>query len=212
MTSLRSDISFIARTLGSAIRRILGETFRIIADTLLYQKQEPMEAPPAPVATPTQAPTQAFVRVKPKRNSIKSVKAAQKVTSIDPPPEVDEPVKPPKVRNRSGYLAKEHGAYKIAAIAILKVFLYNQEAGPRLSVPELYKILDNTSTDSTIRTACKTMVEDQIFDTIHEDGARSAVYWVKDEVAARNHLAYLESVTPKLPTSEEGGEPEASLN
>jgi hypothetical protein len=210
MTSLRSDISFIARTLGSAIRRILGETFRIIADTLLYQKQEPMEAPPAPVATP--APTPAPVRVKPKGHSIKSVKASPKVTSIDPPLEVDEPVKPPKVRNRSGYLAKEHGAYKIAAIAILKVFLYNQEVGPRLSVPELYKILDNTSTDSTIRTACKTMVEDQIFDTIHEDGARSAVYWVKDEVAARDHLAYLESVTPKLPTSEEGGEPEASLN
>lgn len=207
MSSLRSDVRFIAKTLGRAIRQILGETFRQLSDYLLYRKQEPVEATPAPSPVATPAP----VRVKAKASSKSHLKVSQKQPArIDPPSEVDEPEKPPKVRNRSGYLAKEHGSYKVAAIGILRVFL--QEAGQRLSVPELHKLLNKTSTDSTIRTACKTMVEDQIFDTVHEDGARSAVYWVKNVDAACNHLTYLESVTPTLPTSEESGEPETSLN
>jgi len=207
MSSLRSDIRFIAKTLGGAIRQILGETFRIIADTLLYRKQVPMEAPPAPVSPPVKKVETSTTRPR------KSKATPRQAVSHEPPPEVVElPEKPPKVRNRSGYLAKEHGSYKIAATGILKVLIFGQDQGQRLSVPELHKLLNKTSTDSTIRTACKTMVEDQIFDTVHEEGARAAVYWIKDEVAARNHLVYLESVTPKLPTSEEGGEPEPSLN
>lgn len=201
--SLRNDIKFVAMTLGGAIRQILGEAFRQLADYLLGKEEphpsEVQEATPVKVETPS-------VRTR------RSVNTSRKqVISRHPPPDVVQPDKPIKVRDRSGYLAKEHGSYKIAAIAILKVFL-NQEAGKRLSVPELYKLLNNTSTDSTIRTACKTMVEDQIFDTVHEDGARSAVYWVKDIDAASNHLANLEAVAPKLPVSNEGGEPETSLN
>ena len=208
MSSLRSDVRFIAKTLGKAIRQILGETFRIIADTLLYRKQEPIEAPPSP------APVAPPVNVEKSTTSSRKSKAPQRQTlSHEPPPVLVElPEKPPKVRNRSGYLAKEHGSYKVAAIGILRVFLHDQEANHRLSVPELHKLLNKTSTDSTIRTACKTMVEDQIFDTVHEEGARSAVYWVKNVDAACNHLTYLESVTPILPTSEESGEPETSLN
>jgi hypothetical protein len=198
--SLRSDISFIARTLGEAIRQILGETFRVLADTLL-QKQEPVVDPQAPPIAPIRVET-------PHTRTRKAIRAV--ASNPEPLPDSDPIEKPIRIRDRSMYVPKDHGSFKISAIAILKVFL--QGEGQRLSVPELHKILEETSSESTIRTSCKTMVEDHILGTIREEGARSAMYWVIDEKAARQYLAQLEAVAPKLPTSDESGEPQASLN
>lgn len=199
--SLKSDISFIARTLGGAIRQILGETFRILADTLLYRKQEPPAPPDPPVRVET-----------PAVHSRKAVRASSRqIFSHNPPPEVEQPEKPVKIRDRSSYNPKNHNGYKIAAIGTLRTLLSNDVRLSRLSAPALHKI-NQDSTDSTIRTACKTMVKDGILATEYDNDVRSDVYWILNRELAVGHLTELESVTPKLPTSEEGGESESSLN
>jgi len=196
--SLRSDISFIARTLGGAIRQILGEAFRIVADTLLYRKQEPTEAPPAPP-----------VRVEaPVARSRRSVTVARRqVISHEPPPEV---TKPQKVRDRSNYNPRDHGQFKVAAIGILQTLM--DGGNVPMSVPALDKVLPN-STDSMIRTACKTMVEDKVLAGKFEDSVRSVVYWVEDNLElVTSYLTQLRENAPELPTSNEGGEPQPSLD
>jgi len=193
--SLRSDVWFVTSLIGSAIRQILGETFRTLADYLLKEHQ--VVPPPEPIkveATPVR-----------QRRTTKTA-PQREVISQEPPPEVV--VKATKPRDRSKYNPKDHGPYKIAAIGILKTLLENEV---RLSVPNLAKI-HTTSTDSSIRTACKTMVRDLILATEYDDEVKSDVYWVDDPKAARDHLAELEAVAPALPPSNEPGEPEASLN
>jgi hypothetical protein len=69
----------------------------------------------------------------------------------------------------------------------------------------LTRELKNTkteSTETTIRTACKTLVEDGIFDRVLDEHVNSVVYWVRDLDAARKLLAELEANPPYLPTED----------
>lgn len=191
--SLRNDVWFVTSLIGSAIRQILGETFRTLADYLLREFKE---------VPPPEPPKGEIAPVRQKR----SHKSKREAIDQEPPPEVV--VKAPKPRDRSKYNPKDHGPYKISAIGILKTLL-GRESG--LSVPALAKI-HTTSTDSSIRTACKTMVEDGILATEYSGKVNSNIYWIKDQNAAQTHLAELEASAPTLPTSEESREPEASLN
>lgn len=190
--SLRSDVTFVTTLIVGAIRQILGETFRTLADYLLRDK-----VPPPPETIKVE-PTPVHPRQKATPQRV--------VINCAPPPEVL--VKASKPRDRSKYNPKEHGQYKIAAIGILKTLLEN---GSRLSAPALAKIHTN-STDSTIRTACKTMVKDGILTTEYDENSKSDVYWVVDLNAARVHLAELEASAPVLPPSDESREPQASLD
>lgn len=192
--SLRSDVTFVTTLILGAIRQILGETLRTMADYLLKNPQvvPPPEPPKVEVAPVHQRRTH---KATPQREPI----------SQESPPEVL--TKPTKPRDRSKYNPKDHGPYKIAAIGILQIL----SVSGRLSVPALAKGLPN-STDSSIRTACKTMVKDGILATEFSSDARSNVYWIADREATRIHLAELEESAPLLPTSNESGEPETSLN
>ena len=193
--SLKSDVWFMTSLIGKLLRQILGETLRTLADYLLREEPipEPVKAQPAPNR---------------KKGSPKS-RARLEVINNDPPPEViGEPEKPAKVRDRSNYNPKDHNGYKIAAIGVLRILLNN---GTKFSAPALHKIHQNIS-DSTIRSACKIMVEDGLLDTELDKGINSAVYWILNHEAAHKHLMELEAVAPSLPTSNEPGEPEASLN
>lgn len=193
--SLRSDVTFVTTLILGAIRQVLGETFRTLADYLLKKSTvvPPSEPPQVEVAPVRQRRTQ---KAAPHREPI----------SQDPPPEVV--VKATKPRDRSRYNPKDHGPYKIAAIGILKILLGSET---RLSVPALARV-HTTSTDSSIRTACKAMVKDGILATEYDSNVKSDVYWVDDEKAATAHLAELEAVAPSLPPSNEPGESETSLN
>jgi hypothetical protein len=193
--SLRSDVWFVTSLIGSAIRQILGETFRHLADYLLREDQSATTATEVNVEVPKTPP-----RTRHKATT------QREVISQEPPPDVE--VKPAKPRDRSKYRPKEHGQYKVAAVGILRTLLSNDV---RLSAPELHKINKN-STDSTIRTACKTMVSDGLLATELDTKKNSDVYWVLNREAAQLHLTELEAVAPVLPTSEESGEPQPSLN
>jgi hypothetical protein len=193
--SLRSDVWFVTTLIGSAIRQILGETFRQLADYLLHEDQSDTPTTEVKVDLP-KTPPRTRHKAAPQRE----------VISQEPPPDVD--FKPAKPRDRSKYKPKEHGQYKVAAIGILRTLLSNDV---RLSAPELHKI-DNNSTDSTIRTACKTMVSDGLLATELDTKKNSDVYWVFNREAAQLHLTELEAVAPVLPTLEESGESETGLN
>jgi hypothetical protein len=182
--SLRNDIKYVLTTLGEAFRQILGTTFRTLADYLLQDSKDGPRAPEEP-KPPTSVASQDL-------------------------PEVELEAKPSKPRDRSKYNPKEHGQYKIAAIGVLKTLL-SMPPGFRASAPALAKMLPN-STDSTIRTACKTMVTDGLFETTFDDSIRSCVYWVYNVKAATLYLSELESTTPALPVSDEARESETSLN
>lgn len=184
--SLRSDVRFVATVIVGAIRQILGETCQALADYLLQAKLDtPVEAPREVTTRPK------HVRVVHRRETI----------SPEPPPEVPEPdVKPKRPRDRSLYNPKDHGPYKIASIGILTVLF--EELSPKMSVPALAKILI-TSTDSSIRTACKTMVKDGILSVEYDSGVRSDVYWIRDSSLARSHLTELKESAPMLPQTSE---------
>lgn len=194
--SLRNDVTYVTTLILGAIRQILGETLRTVADYLLKESSTVVPPPETPKVEVSPARQRRSSKAAPHREPI----------SQDPPPEVA--VKPPKPRDRSNYNPKEHGPYKIAAIGILGTLLENES---RLAVPALARIL-TSSTDSSIRTACKTMVKDGLLATAYDEVVRSAVYWVEDQSAARSHLAELEASAPTLPQSNESGESETSLN
>jgi hypothetical protein len=185
--SLRNDIKFVV----SLICQSLGDIFRQLADYFSL----PEDAPTPPREAPPP------VRPRP------SIRIRKQSISRKPPPEVlgsDSDVvmgvRPPKVRDRSRYNAKEHGQYKISALGILKVLLADESR--RASAPEIAKELMNTkleSTESTIRSACKIMVSDGILDGVQD--LKYFVYWIKDSAAARQYLAELEANAPTLPES-----------
>ena len=197
--SLRSDVWFVTTLIGKSLRQILGETLRTLADYLLHEEKvvttpEPIkvqkETSPTPIRTP-----------RPKGPY--KPRARLEVIGNDPPPEVSEgPEKPARVRDRSGYNPKDHNGYKIAAVGVLRTLLDNDT---KFSAPALHKVHQNIS-DSTIRTACKTMVDDGLLATELDKGINSAVYWILDREGAHKHLMELEAVAPKLPTSNEAGE------
>lgn len=182
--SLRSDVTFVATTIIAAIRQILGETCQILADYLLQVDE---------VSNPPRGNDRVVER--------------QEASSSEPPLEV-LPVKPQKPRDRSLYKPKEHGGYKIAAIGVLQSLLNSTS---KLSAPAIHKNY-KISSDSTIRTACKTMVADGILATEFSSEARSDVYWILDLEAAEKHLAELKAMAPILPQSDESGEPQPSLD
>jgi hypothetical protein len=201
--SLRNDIWFVTRVFGKALRQILGETLRTLADYLLHEEEiiptpEPINIQPEP-STPVRTPAP--------RTKVKS-RARTEVISNSPPEVIPDLEKPAKTRDRSRYNPKDHNGYKIAAIAVLKTLLCTED---RLSVPALHKLYRDI-TDSTIRTACKTMVEDGILTTELDSKVNASVFWILNHDAARKHLAELEAVAPVLPTSNELGESETSLN
>lgn len=204
--SLRSDVWFVTTLIGSTIRQILGEAFRHLADYLLHEdpktESEPIKDQVQPAPTPVQRPSTPRMKVPKARTRLE-------VIHNDPLPEVsEEPEKPARVRDRSTYNPKEHNGYKIAAGCVLRTLIANEA---RMSAPALHKIHPN-STDSTIRTACKTMAKDGILATEYDGSVRSDVYWVFNREMAREHLAELEASAPSLPTSNEPGESETSLN
>lgn len=204
--SLRSDVMFVTSLIGKALRQILGETFRNLADYLLREGQEPETQPEAPKVEVAPAPVQSTPS---RKKSTPKSKSRIEAAPVETPTIEEAPEKPVKVRDRSTYNPKEHNGYKIAALGVLRVLL-SLDPGSKRSAPDFHK-LDPISTDSTIRTACKTMVKDGILDTEYDNLARSNVYWVYNLDAAERHLAELEATAPELPTSDEPGEPQTSL-
>ena len=200
--SLRNDVKFVTSLIGRALRQILGETFRNLADYLLHEGNSIEVQPEVSKVKVAPAPVQTTPR---KKNSPKSQSRIE-VTPIETNPESspggDLSETLVKVRDRSTYNPKDHNGYKIAAIGILRTLL---NTGSRFSAPALHKIHQNVS-DSTIRTACKTMVTDGLLATELDKGLNSAVYWILDHEAARLHLMDLEATTPALPVSNERGE------
>jgi len=194
--SLRSNVKFVVSLIGGAIRQSLGDIFRQLAD---YFQSLP-EDPPVPPKE-----EQPPVRLRP------PAKIRRQAISRKPPPEVlglandvVEGVKPPKIRDRSGYNPKDHNQFKVAALGILRALLSDESNRPA-SAPALTRELKNTkteSTETTIRTACKTLVDDGIFDRVLDEQINSVVYWVKDFDAAHKLLAELEANPPYLPTED----------
>jgi hypothetical protein len=191
--SLKSDVKFVVSLIGGAIRQSLGDIFRQLAD---YFQSLP-EDPPVP-------PKEEPLPVRPRTPA----RARRQAISRKPPPEVlgsiqDVVTKQAKVRDRSGYNPKDHNQFKVAALGILRVLL--SEPNRRSSAPALAKELKGTkteSTETTIRTACKTLVEDGIFDRVLDNQVNSVVYWVRDSAAARKLLDELEANPPYLPTED----------
>ena len=191
--SLRNDIKFVVSLIGGAIRQSLGDIFRQLADYF----QNPPEDTPIP-------PREAAPPVRQRQPT----KVRRQTISRQPPPDVlgltqDVVSKPPKVRDRSGYNPKDHNQFKVAALGILRILL--SEPNRRSSAPALAKELRGTkteSTESTIRTACKTLVEDGVFDKVLDGQLNSVVYWIRDSEAARQLLDKLEANPPYLPTED----------
>jgi hypothetical protein len=195
--SLRSDARFVATVIVGAIRQILGETFRTLAEYLLKETQD-------------NEPTEVHVEV-PQASQRSRSKTPTQREPISREPTPDMEPKPVKPRDRTKYNPKEHGQFKVAAVNVLELLL-KEQYNYRTSVPALAKILVDTCSDSTIRSACNTMVKDDILDVVFDAEAKSKVYWVKDFESAREYLASIRTVAPILPTLEESGEPQPSLN
>jgi hypothetical protein len=200
--SLRSDVKFVATTIVEAIRQILGETCQILADYLLVQKERSVAVSQEEEAEVVE------VSFTPRQRKHARVSHRRETISSEPPPEVSEPEVKPRPRDRSLYKPKDHGGYKIAAIGVLQTLL---SSNMKLSAPAIHKNY-KISSDSTIRTACKTMVEDKILATEFSSEVRSDVYWILDLEAAEKHLAELRATAPVLPQSDESGESQASLD
>lgn len=191
--SLRSDVKFVTTVIARAIRQILGETCQVLADYLLRVQKEPSVETPQAEVTPRQ------------RKHVRVVQPQEELSSEPPATLVEVRSRP---RDRSSYKPKDHGSYKIAAIGVLQNLF---DSDQKLSAPAIQKRYKNSS-DSAIRTACKTMVEDGILATEFSSEARSDVYWILNVDAAQKHLEELKATAPQLPQSDEVVEPQASLD
>jgi hypothetical protein len=190
--------------IARAIRQILGETCQVLADYLLRVQKEPSGA------IPQEEEEAEVVEVSftPRQRKHARVNHHRETISSEPLPEVSEPEVRSRPRDRSSYKPKDHGSYKIAAIGVLQNLF---DSDQKLSAPAIQKRYKNSS-DSTIRTACKTMVEDGILATEFSSEARSDVYWILNVDAAQKHLEELKATAPQLPQSDEVVEPQASLD
>lgn len=188
--SLRSDIKFVVRLICHSI----GDLFLQLAD---YFQNPPESSPVPPREEPPPVLQNPPTRVR--RQTISRRPPSEVISSI-----ADIEVRPPKVRDRSGYNPKDHNQFKVAAIGILRTLLDDGLTRPA-SAPALTKGLEgsrNESTESTIRSTCKILVKDEVLQSTYEDSCHSHIYWVSNKENARKYLAELEANAPYLPNPE----------
>lgn len=126
----------------------------------------------------------------------------------DPPrdtPEQEPENKPPDL---SKYAHKGHSAFQVAARGILHLLLTAPVVDIRMTVRSIEESLAGTSyksTQSTIRAACKTMVEDGILNTLFED--KSYSFGIEDKDLAEKTMEGLSTDEPELPDASRESNP-----